>query len=78
MSVVEQVENTYFRVPKHFLVNYSSVFQDLFRQKPGSNSSSNTGDNEKSNENDQMIHLDGVTVVEFESLLTFFYEGYVR
>jgi hypothetical protein len=49
------------------------VFRDLFRRQPGS---SNTNDNEKRNENDHIIHLDGVTVLEFESLLTFFYEGY--
>jgi hypothetical protein len=49
------------------------VFRDLFRRQPGS---SNASDNEKRNENDHIIHLDGVTVLEFESLLTFFYEGY--
>lgn len=80
MSVasVRQVENTHFRVHKHFLFAYSSVFRDLLGRQPGSSSSSsnNTGDNEKRDENDHIIHLDGVTVLEFESLLTFFYEGY--
>jgi len=55
------------------------VFRDLFRRQPtGTGSSSNTraSDNEKRNENDHTIHLDGVTVLEFESLLTFFYEGW--
>lgn len=51
------------------------MFRDLFRRQPGS-SSSNTSDDEKGNANDHIIHLDGVTVLEFESLLTFFYEGY--
>ncbi len=75
LHLFKQVENTYFRAHKHFLVNYSSVFRGLFRRQPGS-SSSNTSDNEKPNENDRIIYLDGVTVLEFESLLTFFYEGY--
>jgi hypothetical protein len=68
-----QVENTQFRVHKHFLLIYSSVFRDIFRRQPGS---SNTSDNEKCNESEHIIHLDGVTVLEFESLLTFFYEGW--
>jgi len=39
-------------------------------------SSSKTGDNEGPNdENSRVIHLDGVSVLEFESLLTFFYQG---
>ncbi|KAF8491835.1 hypothetical protein F5888DRAFT_1807112 [Russula emetica] len=58
---------------QHFLLAYSSVFRDIFRRQPGS---SNTNDNEKRNENDHITHLDGVTVPEFESLLTFFYEGW--
>jgi len=49
------------------------VFRGLFLRQVGS---SNTSDNEKRNENDHIIHLDGVTVLEFESLLTFFYEGW--
>ena len=73
VASVQQVENTRFRVHKHFLFTYSSVFRKLFRRQPGSN---NTNDDEKRNENDHIIHLDGVTVLEFESLLTFFYEGY--
>ena len=74
MSVtsVLQVENTHFRVHKHFLFNYSSVFRSIFRRQPGS---SNNSDNGMHNENDRTIHLDGVTVLEFESLLSFFYEG---
>ena len=55
-----------------FLVNYSSMFRGLFRSKPGSN---NTSDNVTRTENNPTIHLDGVTILEFESLLTFFYEG---
>jgi len=49
------------------------VFRDLFRRQPGS---SDTSDDAKRNENDHMIHLDGVTVLEFESLLAFFYESW--
>ena len=63
----------HFRMHKHFLVTYSSVFRDLFRRQTGN---SNSSDNKKPNENDHIIHLDGVTILEFESLLTFFYEGY--
>jgi hypothetical protein len=73
VASIRQVENTHFRVHKHFLVTYSSVFRDLLQRQPGS---SNTNDKEKRNETDHIIHLDGVTVLEFESLLTFFYEGY--
>ena len=55
-------------------MTYSSVFRDLLLQwPPGSNT---TTDNEKRNETDHFIHLDGVTAFEFESLLNFFYEGY--
>jgi BTB/POZ domain len=72
-TTICQVENTHFRVHKHFLVTYSSVFRDLFQRQPSG--SSNTSDNDKPNKNDHIIHLDGVTVLEFDSLLTFFYEG---
>jgi hypothetical protein len=51
------------------------VFRDLLLEWP-TGSSSNTSGNEKRNENDKIIHLDGVTAFEFQSLLSFFYEGY--
>jgi hypothetical protein len=48
------------------------VFRDIFQQQA---SGSKTSDNEEPNdENSRVIHLDGVSVVEFESLLTFFYQ----
>lgn len=52
------------------------MFRDLLQRQP-SNNSTHANDRENRNEkNDHIIHLDGVTVLEFESLLTFFYEGY--
>ena len=51
---------------------YSSVFRGLFRSKSGSSSIS---DDEKRTESNHVIHLDGVTILEFESVFTFFYEG---
>jgi hypothetical protein len=50
------------------LFTYSSVFRGILRQQ-------RVGDD--TNQDGSLIHLTGVSVLEFESLLTFFYEGYV-
>ncbi|KAI0289994.1 hypothetical protein BC826DRAFT_1029460 [Russula brevipes] len=62
-----QVENTLFRVHTHFLFTYSSVFRGILRQQ-------RVGDD--TNQDGSLIHLTGVSVLQFESLLTFFYEGW--
>ena len=52
------------------------MFRGLIRRHPCS-SNLNTSESEKPNESEEhIIHLDDVTVLEFESLLAFFYEGY--
>jgi hypothetical protein len=70
---VWKVEDTQFKVHKHFLCTYSSVFRDLLRPQHNNSNNGNT----RSPKNGGAIYLDGVTVLEFESLLTFFYERYV-
>ncbi|KAI0251871.1 hypothetical protein BJV78DRAFT_1282106 [Lactifluus subvellereus] len=72
--VAFQVEDTRFKVHKHFLYTYSSVFRDLLRPQHKNKNSDNG--NSKSPQNGGVIYLDGVTVLEFESLLTFFYESW--
>jgi hypothetical protein len=66
------VEDTRFRVHEHFLSTYSSMFRDIFRQQPNSNNIGDS-DNERAKK-ENIIYLDGVSVLEFDSLLTFFYE----
>jgi len=63
--VTFQVDRTLFKVHEHFLFTYSSVFRDILRRQHQSN-----------NGDDAAIYLNGVSVLEFESLLTFFYEGW--
>ena len=69
---VWKVENTLFRVHEHFLSTYSPVFRDILRRQPSSSDTSDNGN--LKDENQHVIHLDDVSVLEFESLLTFFYE----
>jgi BTB/POZ domain len=66
------VEDTRSRVHGHFLFTYSSVFRDIFRQQPSSGNIGDSDDERAKKEN--VIYLDGVSVLEFDSLLTFFYE----
>lgn len=49
------------------MFTYSSVFRHILRRQHQNN-----------NGDDAAIYLDGVSVLEFESLLTFFYERYVN
>ena len=48
------------------------MFRDIFRQQPNSNNIGDS-DNERAKK-ENLIYLDGVSVLEFDSLLTFFYE----
>ena len=75
-NICWKVEDTCFNVHEHFLSTYSSVFRDLLLLKR----KDEKGDNRSTNntQNGGAIYLDGVTVLEFESLLTFFYERYVH
>jgi BTB/POZ domain len=76
MIFVWKVEDTRFTVHEHFLSTYSSVFRDLLLLKRKNNNANDNRDT-KSTQNGGAIYLDNVTVLEFESLLTFFYERYV-
>ncbi|KAI0251876.1 hypothetical protein BJV78DRAFT_1282111 [Lactifluus subvellereus] len=63
--VAFQVDRTLFKVHEHFLFTYSSVFRRILRLQHQNNNSDDTA-----------IYLDGVSILEFESLLTFFYESW--
>ncbi|KAI0251872.1 hypothetical protein BJV78DRAFT_395251 [Lactifluus subvellereus] len=65
--VTFQVDRTLFKVHEHFLFTYSSVFRRILRLQH---------QNDNNRDDNTTIYLDGVSVLEFESLLTFFYESW--
>jgi len=68
--IVLQVENRLFRVHRHFLAKYSPIFGSMFSlpRIPGEGATVVEG---ASDENP--IYLSGVTELEFETLLRYFY-----
>jgi len=63
-----QVENTFFKVHRYFLVRESEVFRVMF-------SCPSPGDGQEGMDDGKPIHLPGTTCQQFEALLDFFYEG---
>jgi hypothetical protein len=76
MVSVSKVEDTRFRVHKHFLSKYSPVLREMFLQHRKSSDTTDDGSTEdaSTSQTSGAIRLDGVTVLELEALLTFFYE----
>ncbi|KAI0061121.1 hypothetical protein BV25DRAFT_794638 [Artomyces pyxidatus] len=78
-NAMRQVETTAFRTHTHFLKTHSSVFRDILSvpgpltvtMTPTGPKTFNKG--KKGNEGDRYIVLKCATVLEFESLLKFFY-----
>jgi hypothetical protein len=61
------------------LTTYSPVFRELLLRQQNGNDSGNKGNSKVtgSSQGGGVVYLDYVSVLEFESLLTFFYERYV-
>jgi BTB/POZ domain len=78
MASVSKVEDTRFRVHKHFLSKYSPVLREIFLQHHKSSDTTDNGNTADASTSQTSasgaIRLDGVTVLELEALLTFFYE----
>ncbi|KAI0311389.1 hypothetical protein OF83DRAFT_1151259, partial [Amylostereum chailletii] len=70
---VFQVEGKLYKVHRHFLVEHSSAFRDMFAL-PAPAASSTAGGIEGDSD-EHPIHLSGVTGVEFESLMKVFYRS---
>jgi len=75
---VFQVEDTRFKVHTHFLTTYSPVFRELLLRQQNGNDASDKGNSKVtgSSQGGGVVYLDYVSVLEFESLLTFFYESW--
>jgi len=73
---VFQVENRDFRVHRHFLAENSPIFSSMYSLPPIPNEANEAGamaDEGAADENP--IYLSGVTELEFETLLRYFYKG---
>jgi len=70
---VFQVENRLFRIHRHFLAENSPIFDSMFSLPRVPNEDVATPVEGASDENP--IHLSGVTELEFETLLLYFYMG---
>ncbi|KAI0251875.1 hypothetical protein BJV78DRAFT_1207408 [Lactifluus subvellereus] len=69
---VFRVENCLFRVHRHFLTNNSPIFNSMFSLPLGSMDGSTAEGTCDTNP----IYLSGVTVLEFETLLQYFYNRF--
>ena len=69
------MENRLFRVHRHFLAENSPVLRSVF-SLPRVPREAGAAVEGASDEN--LIYLSGATELEFETLLQFFYKGYVR
>lgn len=76
MVSVLQVDDTRFRVHGHFLFTHSPVFRRILQQ-PKNHSSTSDNNSSDGTCSARAFRLKCVTVLEFEALLTFFYERYV-
>jgi hypothetical protein len=63
---IAQVENRLFRVHRHFLAENSLVFSSMFSPPRGADEAGASDANP--------IHLSGVTELEFETLVRYFYK----
>jgi len=68
-----QVENRLFRVHQHFLAENSPIFNAMFSLPRVPNEDEATPAEGASDKNP--IYLSGVTELEFETLLRYFYKG---
>jgi hypothetical protein len=71
-----QVENRLFRVHRHFLAENSLVFSSMFSLPRGMDETGAAPVEGASDANP--IHLTGVTELEFETLVRYFYKRYVK
>lgn len=77
MASVLKVDDTRFRVHGHFLFTHSPVFRDILQRHQNSSITSDNKSSDGTCPARDVIRLKGVSVLEFEALLTFFYERYV-
>jgi hypothetical protein len=77
MVSVFKVDDTRFRVHGHFLSTHSPVFRHILRRHQNSSSTSDIKSSDSTCPARRVIRLKSVSALEFEALLTFFYERYV-
>ena len=71
-SLSVQVENRLFRVHRHSLVKNSPIFRSMFSQPPPREAGTAAAMVEGTSD-ENPIYLSGVTELEFETLLRYFY-----
>lgn len=71
-ACIVQVENRLFRLHRHFLAENSLVFSSMFSLPHGADDAGAAAIEGASDAN--LIHLSGVTELEFETLVRYFYK----